>query len=214
MGWVHSDRPGDHTSLTDVRTVQVPWSFAPDGRLAYYERSPATGFDLWSAAVSISGDGLKLQAPQPLLQTAAFEVYPSFSPDGRWMTYASNESGAWEIYVRPFPDDGTKVRISKSGGVVPRWSPNGREVLYRTNRQQVMVVGYRAQGRSFVAEPPRAWSSHLLADAGVLPNFDVAPDGERILALMPFAREGSSTANHVTFMHNFTAEIQRRAASR
>ena len=45
-------------------------------------------------------------------------MYPSFSPDGRWITYASNESGAWEVYVRRFPDNGTKVRVSSSGKAV------------------------------------------------------------------------------------------------
>ena len=55
------------------------------------------------------------------------------------MAYASNESGIWEIYVRRFPDDGMKVRVSTSGGVVPCWSPNAQELLYRTDANRVMV---------------------------------------------------------------------------
>jgi dipeptidyl aminopeptidase/acylaminoacyl peptidase len=216
LGWVHSDRPGAATPLANARTAQTPWSVAPGGgRLAYYERNLDTGFDLWTAAIVASDDGLKLGTPDPYLRTPAFEVYPSFSPDGRWITYASNESGAWEIYVRRFPDNGTKMRISSSGGVVPRWSPNGRELLYRTDAQRLMVAHYKAAGDSFVADTPRSWSPHSLADTGVLPNFDVGPDGERILALMPAARpEEQQSANHVTFMLNFSDEVHRRTTSR
>jgi serine/threonine-protein kinase len=200
----------------NVRAVQVPWSVAPDGRrLAYYERNPDSGFDLWTVALAAPDESLAIGTPEPLLRTPLFEVYPSFSADGRWITYSSNESGAWEVYVRRFPDDGTKARVSTSGGVVPRWSPNGRELLYRTDQQQIMVVGYTVQGGSFLPDTPRQWSSHSVADTGVLPNFDVAPDGERILALMPATRpEARQTANHVTLMLNFADELHRRAAGR
>jgi serine/threonine-protein kinase len=216
MGWVRSDRPSDPTALTDVRAVQVPWSVAPDGRrLAYYERNADSGFDLWTVPLTTSDRGVTIGTPEPFLRTPVFEVYPSFSADGRWITYASNESGAWEVYVRRFPDDGTKVRVSTSGGVVPRWSRNGRELLYRTDQQQVLFVGYRVQDGSFVPDTPRPWSSHLLADTGVLPNFDVAPDGERILALTAVTRpEARQTPNHVTLMLNFSDELRRRAAGR
>ena len=153
-----------------------------------------------------SDDSLKLGAAEPFLRTPAFEV-SSFSPDGRWIAYASTESGAWEIYVRRFPDSRTKVRISSSGGVVPRWSPNGRELLYRTDAQRLMVVTYKTEADSFVAGTPRQWSSNSFTDTGVLPNFDVAPDGERIIALIPAARSEEQQTNHVTFMLNFRTAV-------
>jgi len=216
MAWIPSDRPGDSKPLMSVRVPQTPWSVAPDGRrLAYYDRNPETGFDIWTVAVAGHDAGLELEMPEPFLQTAAFEVYPSFSPDGRWITYASNESGAWEVYVRRFPDNGTKVRVSSSGGSVPRWSRNGRELLYRTEAERIMVVRYTSRGDAFVADTPRSWSQHSLADTGVLPNFDIAPDGERVLALMPAARpEEQQTVNHVTLMLNVSEEIRRRMVSR
>ena len=131
------------------------------------------------------------------------------------MDRTSNESGAWEISVRRFPDTGTKVRVSNSGGVVARWSPNGRELLYRTDAQRLMAVTYKANTDSFVADTPRPWSPDSLADTGVLPNFDVGPDGERILALMPAARlEEQQTANHVTIVLNFLDEVRRRISAR
>lgn len=116
--------------------------------------------------------------------------------------------------MRRFPDDGTKVRVSASGGVVPRWSPNGHELIYRTDAHRLMVVPYKIAGGSFVAGTPRAWSQHALADTGVLPNFDVGPDGERIVALMPAPAKDPQTANHVTVMFNFDEHVRRRAQSR
>jgi eukaryotic-like serine/threonine-protein kinase len=216
MAWIPSDRPGNPTPVTDVRVNQTPWSMAPDGRrLAYYDRDPETGFDLWTVAIKRQDDGLHFEAPTPFLQTAAFEVYPSFSPDGRWIAYASNESGAWEVYVRRFPDHGMKVRVSSSGGSVPRWSPNGRELVYRTESQRIMVVAYTPHRDTFVPSTPTPWSQHSLADTGVLPNFDVAADGERVLALMPASPpEEQQTVNHVTFMLNVSEDIRRRMMSR
>jgi eukaryotic-like serine/threonine-protein kinase len=216
LAWIPTDRPADATRLMDVRVNQTPWSVAPDGqRLAYYDRDPETGFDLWTVDMTTHATGLELTAPQPFLHTRAFEVYPSFSPDGRWITYASNESGAWEVYVKRFPDSGTKVRVSSSGGSVPRWSRNGRELLYRTEAQQVMVVTYTGKGDTFVSTAPRPWSPQLLANTGVLPNFDTAPDGERVLALMAVTRpEEQQSVNHVTFMLNVSEEIRNRMSAR
>jgi hypothetical protein len=130
------------------------------------------------------------------------------------MAYASNESGTWEIYARRFPDDGTKVRVSTAGGVVPYWSPNGRELLYRTDANQVMVVSYKTAGESFAPSEAQPWSRQTLADTGVLPNFAVDASGERILALMPTPPRNPQSANHVTVILNFDEEVRRRAASR
>jgi hypothetical protein len=215
LGWVPAMELADPAPLMTARTAQTPWSTDPGGhRLAYYERSAESGFDLWTVPILHSKTRLALGRPEPFLQTRAFEVYPSFSPDGRWMAYASNESGSFEIYVRQFPDDGTKVRVSKSGGVVPYWSSNRRELMYRTDVNRVMVVSYTTAGTSFAATEPRFWSPHTLADTGVLPNFAVEPFGDRILALMPTPPKDPQSTNHVTVILNFVDEVRRRASSR
>jgi hypothetical protein len=78
-----------------------------------------------------------------------------------------------------------------------------------------MVVAYTIRGDVFMAGAPTPWSEHALADSGVLPNFDIAPDGERVLALMPGARsDEQQTVNHVTVMLNLSDEIRRRTVSR
>jgi Tol biopolymer transport system component len=57
---------------------------------------------------------------------------PAFSPDGRWLSYGSNELGTYQVYVRAFPDKGGRWQISTAGGEYPFWSRNGRELFYRT----------------------------------------------------------------------------------
>ena len=120
------------------------------------------------------------------LQTPANELYPAFSPDGRWIAYRSNESGTDEVYVRAFPDKGGKWLISNSGGVMAVWSRNGRELFYRTADQHIMVVAYTAKGDVFVADKPRLWTEKRLADVPLIGrNLDIVPDGPRFVALMP-----------------------------
>ena len=118
------------------------------------------------------------------------------------------------MYVRAFPDNGSKVQVSAAGGRIPRWSPNGHELFYRTDDQRIMVATYTVKGGSFEVRALRQWSQRRLADTGVLSNFDLSPDGRRILALMPAVRaEDQQTENHVTFMLNFFDEVRRRVAA-
>jgi hypothetical protein len=71
------------------------------------------------------------QRPEPLMQTTFSETDPELSPGGRWLAYQSNESGQAEVYVRPFPDVASgKTQVSRSGGTMPLWAQNGRELLY------------------------------------------------------------------------------------
>jgi serine/threonine-protein kinase len=199
-------------SLIDGKTVAVPWTFTPDGRgLAFYEMSATTAFDLWSVSIAGSDTSVRAGTPEPLLQTPAFEVYPAFSPDGRWLAYASNESGAWEVYVRAVPDNGTKVQVSTHGGRIPRWSRHGHELFFGTDDQRLMMLRYAATARVFVPESPRLWTQVHLADTGVLPNFDVMPDGQHVVALMPAVRPDDAPAeNHVTLLFNLGDELRRR----
>jgi eukaryotic-like serine/threonine-protein kinase len=215
LTWLRPDGVGKPEPLTHSNNIQVPWSLSPDGkRLAYHELSSTTGFDIWTVPIQASGSGLTAGKPEPFLQTPAAETYPSFSRDGKWMAYGSNESGSWEVYVRAFPDNGSKVQVSGAGGRIPRWSPNGHEIFYRTDDQRIMVAGYTTKGGSFAVGSLRQWSQSRLADTGVLSNFDLSPDGRRIVALMPAVRsEDQQTENHVTFMLNFPDDVRRRLAS-
>jgi serine/threonine-protein kinase len=116
------------------------------------------------------------------------------------------------VYVRAFPDDGRQVQVSVRGGRIPAWSRETNELFYETDDHRIMVVPYSVEGGAFVPTSPRNWSEMRLGDTGVIANFDVAADGRSIAALVPAAAERSNR-NQVTFVTNFFAEIERRAAA-
>jgi serine/threonine-protein kinase len=126
--WIRSDGSGDAVRLLESPNYMSPWSFSPDGRrLSYYQRSPDTGMDIWTLPLDLSNpDHPKPGKPEPFLSTPADEFGATFSPDGRWIAYTSDESGDFEIYVRPFPAaSGGKWQISSGGGTFGLWSKNG-----------------------------------------------------------------------------------------
>jgi serine/threonine-protein kinase len=218
MFWTRADGASKPQPLTQSKKGQFPWSFSPDGkRLAYADFvTGGVGGDIWTVPVEIDGAGMKAGKPELFLETPANELYPAFSPDGRWIAYRSNESGSDEIYVRAFPDKGGRWLISTSGGVVPVWSRNGRELFYRTADQRIMVVAYAAKGDVFVPDKPRLWTEKRPAEqTQSARNLDLAPDGKRFIALMPVAApDEQRTQNHVIFLQNFADEVRRRAGGR
>ena len=154
--------------------------------------------------------------PQAFLQTQFDERSPVFSPDGRWIAYVSDESGSPEVYVSRFSPAasgavaaGGKWQVSNEGGDSPQWSPNGRELFFHSLDDRIMVAGYTARPDSFTAGKPRIWSEKRLAHMGFLRNFDVAPDGRRMLALLPLEAQGSSPSRAI-FLMNFLDELRRR----
>lgn len=214
--WTLSDGAGKPQPLTHSEHQQTPFSITPDGKhLAFQELNNANGMDLWTLPLEIDATaGIRAGKPEPFLQTQFNEQEPSLSPDGRWLAYASDESGTHQIYVRSFPDKGRRWQISNSGGVYPVFSRDGRQLFFRTeDSRMIMVASYTANGDSFVAGRPRVWSETLLVDAGLTgSNFDVAPDGMRIVAVMPEQRpEEPNGQDHVVLLLNFFDELRRRA---
>ena len=217
MTWVDLDRTNRAKSLTMSRSLQVPWSIAPDGRrLAYHERNLNTGLDLWTMPLVSTGTEIQAGTPERFFGTPAMEAYPAFSPDGQWIAYASNESGPYEVYVRRFPDDGaTAVQVSRGGGSVPHWSRRRKEIVYRSETNRLMVASYRIDGNRFIVELRQAWPSAPLANTGVLANFDLTADGEHVVALMPASSAADrQAATHVTVVVNVFEEMRQRNSSR
>ena len=212
---IRSDGSGKPEPLTQSKNQQAPWSFTPDGkRLAFFEADSKTSGDLWTVPLESDGAGLRAGKPEVFLQTPAEELYPSFSPDGRCLAYVSDESGTSQVYVRAFPDKGGKWQISNSGGRYPMWSRNGRELFFETLDNHIMVAAYTDKGDSFVADKPRVWSEKQLAGAVGNKSVDLAPDGKRIVALMPVeTAEAQKAQNQVIFLENFFDEVRRRTAT-
>jgi serine/threonine-protein kinase len=217
ISWMRSDGSGEAEVLLERHTNARPWSFSPDGRhLAYHENGPETGRDIWTVTLDTSDpDHPKAGKPEPFLRTPADEVGPMFSPDGRWIAYRSDESGAPEIYVRPFPGgQGGKWQISTGGGLQGVWSNNGRELFYETADNRIMVVDYTVNGDSFLPGKPRLWSETQLFYSRSS-NLALAPDGKRFAVFpMPETAGPNKGSVHVTFLLNFLDELRRKIPDR
>jgi len=217
LSWVPIDPEAEPRPLLATASPAVPWSFAPQGaRVAYHVPAADTHLDLWTVPLHVDAGVGVAGAPEPFLQTSAIESWPAFSPDGRWLAYGSSESGTFEVYVRAFPDDGRAVRISEGGGRATTWARNGNDLLYGTDDGRVMVVTYTIVGGAFKATRPEPWTPVAMAAAGVLPTYDLAPDGERIVGLIPAPDARAAPApNHVTFISDlFERAARRRLAAR
>ena len=154
--------------------------------------------------------------PELFLRTPPFlEREPAYSPDGRWIAYASNESGPFEVYVRPggVHSGSVKWRISTGGGRSPLWSRNGRELFYKSLDNQIMVSTYTAKSGSFAADKQRTWSNTQILDPGpgAQWSLDLAPDGKRLAVFpRPDATGEQKGSVHVTVLLNFFDELRRR----
>ena len=216
--WIRADGSGDAQRLLESKDpITLPYSFSPDGqRLAYSERSPETGYDLWTLPLDTSDpDHPKPGKPELFLKTSFNQLFPAFSPDGHWMAYASDKSGRFEVYVRRFPGPGNEWQISTGGGQFPIWSRNGRDVFFESPENRIMVADYTATSDSFVSGKPRVWSEKQIRDLGSVANLDLAPDGKRFAMLaLPEATKQEKGSVRVTFLLNFFDEVRRRIPER
>jgi serine/threonine-protein kinase len=214
--WKRADGSGDAQRLTESKFQQRASSWRPDGKtLAFFQLNPDTSWDLYT--LTVEGDeksGWKPGEPKPFLNSPFAEVRPVFSPDGRWLAYMSNESGAFEVYVRPFPGPGGKWQISTGGGINPKWSPASRELLYLAPTNKIMVATYTASGDSFQAGKPSVWSETQTAVRGAGVNFAIHPDGKRVAVFKTPGTETQAQANKVTIIFNFFDELRRKLAAR
>ena len=146
----------------------------------------------------------------PFLVTPALEHMPAFSPDGRWIAYASNESGRSEIYIRPYPpSDKPARRISDAGGTAPLWSPRGSELFYRSAAGNMMAVPLHADtaipaGRAqelFRAQGRFRFSGNTAA-------YDVEPNGQRFI-MVTEPENAVPARQQIVVVRNWFEELNR-----
>lgn len=178
--WQAADGSTAMERLTTSGYDQWPGSWSPDGAtLAFVQRIQDKVFDIFLL-------DLRSRRTTSFLHSGATLWYPEFSPDGRWMAYASDESGRMEVYVRPFPGPGGKWLISRDGGSEPLWARNGKQLFYRwgVTGQEIWAVDIRIDGGLSAGKPRLLFEAPMLISGGVSRAWDLSPNGQRFLMVI------------------------------
>ncbi len=212
--WQRADGTGEAQRLTESNLSQRPDSWHSSGKfLAFTERNPQTKLDIMILPMEGNEkEGWKPGKPYPFVNSLSTEWSAAFSPDGRWIAYASDETGQSEVYVRPFPGPGGKWQVSTDWGAFPVWSRNGKELLYQVQDGKVMVLGYMVSAGVFRPEKPQPWSPVPVPLRGPVRVYDLSPDGKHIAALKIAASEATAPKqDKVSLFFNFDGELRRIA---
>jgi serine/threonine-protein kinase len=183
--WVPADGSGAPESLMVDPGYWLPDQIHPDGRRLLYTGAPKghPKAEIWEKTIN--------GAPRAVIASGFNNAFPTLSPDGKWMAYESDESGRFEIYVRPYPGPGGRWQVSLDGGTEPRWSPMGREIFYRRGDDMLAaavrtIPGFEVTGRTVLFS---AQFNRNTTGPQVL-NYDVTRDGQTFVML----QQAQSTA--------------------
>lgn len=168
---------------SDYSEIAESWS--PDGRYLIFGRSSMENTAEWSLWVlPLTGE----KKPYPLFPASHSQQWgATFSPDGKWIAYVSNESGDSQIYIIPFPDARTKVHVSKNASDQPRWSRDGRQLFYGGKGHAIMAATLR-----FAADGIEVADTRTLFKLDI-PEFEVSEDSKRFLVFKSVDNQEPST---------------------
>jgi len=180
-----ADGSGRSEVIPGTSSFDYPGAIAPDNdTLIMLRASQDTSFDIYALSLREPG---KLR---PILRTPAYEGGARLSPDGKWLSYVSNESGQYEVYVRPFAGPDRRWPVSTDGGTQAVWNPNGRELFYR-NGNKMMAVDVTATPDLKLSTPHLLFEQRYAFSAGItIANYDVSRDGQRFLMVKNEAGAG------------------------
>ena len=195
--------PSDGSALPRIRYPGMPQfsqlEYSPDGQWLV----GTTSGDV--VAFRTSGDSTLV----PLVKSPSLERRGTLSPNGRWLAYESDESGRLEIYVRPFPDVQTaKRQISFASGAIPRWSHDGRELFYITERREIMSVPV-STSPTFSSGTPRLLFKPN--SSGQPTSFDLERDGKHFV-MLGRATGSVDTPDQIVVVEHFDRELSARFA--
>jgi Tol biopolymer transport system component len=177
---------------------KYPSAWSRDGKYILYTR----GTDLWFLIFPELKSQLFLKAPSAMKNG-------QFSPDGKWVAYAANESGKWEIYVSSFPNAHGKWQVSNGGGDQPRWRGDGKELFYLAADGKIMAVPVK-EGANFNFGAPAVLfqaNQRALVATSEQVEYDVSPDGQRFL-INTYVR--SSEIQPMSVVLNWDAELKKK----
>jgi Tol biopolymer transport system component len=190
---------------------KYPGDWSRDGRyLLYTQESKTTNYDLWF--VRLNQDGTPAGSPEAFIDDTYNEGQGQFSPNGKWIAYASDESGNSEVYIRQFAGaraTGTAIRVSRGGGGEPRWRRDGKELFYLTREGKVTAVDMKEGTELSVGAPQELFQASITrvanrSDFSVF-HWDVSADGRRFLI---DTAKNSSDALTVTL--NWAANLRKQ----
>jgi Tol biopolymer transport system component len=200
--WQAWDGSGNMERLTTSEFDQTPASWTRDGRyLALVEAKPGMRYDILVLRMA----DRKLI---PFAVTKSDEAYPEFSPDGRWLAYASNELERNEIYLRSFPDGKRTLRISDGGGIAPLWAPDGRELFYWNLEYTRLMKVEIVPGQDAPAGTPKVLFEFTAGWALPVRNYDISPDGRRFL-IRELQKYNPKPVTELNLVRNWFEELRR-----
>jgi eukaryotic-like serine/threonine-protein kinase len=202
-----ADGSGAEELLSDDEGVHNPLSWSPDGRVLLFTRDDdpnvASRPDIWE--LRLNGE----PRIRPFIKTPSDERAATFSPDGRWVAYVSNETGHSEVYVRPYPGPGSRFPLGP--GSEPLWARDRRELYYRTG-DRIMAVPVTT-GKTFSAgKPETLFEGRYAAGSEFVAGYAVTRDGERFLMRMGVGSESAPT--QITVVQGWLEELTRRQSRR
>ena len=200
-----ADGTGAVTRLTESPNAHFPTSLSPDGTRLVFTEIAATAGDVMQ--LRLDGE----HEVTPLVHTAFNERNGEVSPEGRWLAYEANDSGRFEIYVRPFPDvTGGLWQVSTNGGTRPLWARNGQELFYLSPMNALMRVGV-ARGPTWAATAPTKLFEGRYGAAAFHygRTYDVSPDGRRFLMVKDYGAGDPGAMPAMVVVLNWTEELKR-----
>ena len=202
----NADGTGSKEKLLETSGIsEIPFSVSSDGRyIAYMRRDlkSSTGWDIW--ALPMFPDKSGEQKPFPVVATNFIDITPSFSPDGKWLAYANNETGRFEVYIQPFPSGAGRWQVSTAGGATPNWRKDGKELYFFSLDQQVMAVDVQQNGASLQLGAPHALFKATTV-SGPSGPYTVSADGKKFVmnTVLP-----QSITEPLTLITNWPADLK------
>ena len=182
-------------------------AFTPDGAQLLVR-------DIGTGAPNLMALSVDEEEPElrPVIEAEFMTAFSAISADGRWLAYASDETGQLEVYVRPYPDiDAGKWQISRAGGGEPRWGPDGNELFYR-NGDALMVVTIDTEPAFTAGIPATLFEGDYADPVTNLPSYDVSSDGQRFLFMTDLGSQESMVEDTPLLMvENWFEELRRLA---
>jgi serine/threonine protein kinase len=182
----------------ELRRFPIAWT--PDGKLLAFMQEK----DIW---VFHADD----QRIEQVTKTPNNILWPTLSPDGRWIAYSSNESGRYEIYVQSFPAPGTRYMLSTEGGSEPVWAPKAQQLYFR-NGNKMMVVDFRPEVNNVLAKPRELFEGQYDFDSPIR-SYDIYPDGNRFL-MRQLSDQPPQPVRQIQIVQNWFEELKRLVPAR